>query len=91
MLIEAVLRGAQEEREEKLRIVGVYNGRLTERERRRDFLRARDLLNMKRMQASTASRRQPYDRRPQQCVNWSVCELALINKLQEVTSSITVL
>ncbi len=40
----------QAEREEKLRMVEFYNARLTEREKRRDFLRARGLLNMKRMQ-----------------------------------------
>lgn len=40
----------KEEREEKLRMVEFYNDRLTDRERRRDFLRARGLLNMKRMQ-----------------------------------------
>lgn len=31
-------------------MVQFYNARLTEREKRRDFLRARGLLNMKRMQ-----------------------------------------
>ena len=31
-------------------MVEFYNARLTEREKRRDFLRARGLLNMKRMQ-----------------------------------------
>lgn len=31
-------------------MVEYYNDRLTEREKRRDFLRARGLLNMKRMQ-----------------------------------------
>ena len=41
---------AQEERAEKLRVVGVYNARLTQRERRRDFLRDRGLLNLRRMQ-----------------------------------------
>ena len=40
----------QAEREEKLRMVEFYNARLSEREKRRDFLRARGLLNMKRMQ-----------------------------------------
>ena len=40
----------QEEREEKLHMVEFYNDRLTEREKRRDFLRARGLLSVKRMQ-----------------------------------------
>ena len=66
---------AQEEREEKLRMVQLYNERLTERERRRDFLRARDLLNMRRMQASITSSRQPRDGCPQH----PVCDLALFN------------
>ena len=58
-------------------MVEVYNGRLTERERRRDFLRTRDLLNMKRMQARTASGRQPHDRCPQR----SLCDLAPAEEL----------
>ena len=75
--------GVQAEQEEKLRIVQFYNDRLTERERRRDFLRARDLLNMKRMQASPASRRPPSDRSPQDSrVTW--------HKLQGESRSIVV-
>lgn len=50
-------------------MVQFYNDRLTERERRRDFLRTRDLLNMRRMQASTTSRRRPRDGCPQHCVS----------------------
>ena len=44
------LCNSQEEREEKLGMVEFYNDRLTEREKRRDFLRARGLLSVKRMQ-----------------------------------------
>ena len=44
-----ILCNVQEERGEKLRMVGFYNDRLTEREKRRDFLRARGLLSVKRM------------------------------------------
>ena len=46
-------------------MVHFYNGRLTEREQRRNFLRARDLLNMRRMQASTTSRKWPCGGCPQ--------------------------
>ena len=45
-----VLAMAQEERTEKLHVVEIYNARLTQRERRRDFLRDRGLLNLRRMQ-----------------------------------------
>ena len=37
-------------------MVEFYNDRLTEREKRRDFLRARGLLNMKRMQVHVSNR-----------------------------------
>ena len=57
-------------------MVEFYNGRLTERERRRDFLRARDLLNMRRMQASATSRRQTRDGCPQH----SGCDLRLATR-----------
>ena len=42
---------AQEEQAEKVRLVDVYNARLTGREQRRAFIRDRGLLNVKRMQA----------------------------------------
>ncbi len=45
------MRVAQEERAEKLRVVEIYNGRLSLREQRRDFVRDRGLLNVRRMQA----------------------------------------
>ena len=68
-------------------MVQFYNDRLTERERRRDFLRARDLLNMRRMQASAASRRQPYERCPQHPVH----DLPLVDQVQEAPGNISVL
>ena len=68
-------------------MVGFYNDRLTERERRRDFLRARDLLNMRRMQASITARRQPCDG----CRCQSVCDLAFPDELQDMTSGLNVL
>ena len=39
------------EREDKLRMVAIYNVRLTERERRRAFVAERGLLNVKAQQA----------------------------------------
>ncbi len=44
-------RGAQEERDAKLRLVAVYNERLAERERRRAFVAERGLLNVRAQQA----------------------------------------
>ena len=41
----------QAEREDKLRMVAIYNARLTERERRRAFVAERGLLNVKAQQA----------------------------------------
>ena len=72
---ELLCAALQAEQEEKLRMVQFYNDRLTERERRRDFLRARDLLNMRRMQARTTFRKQPRDGCPQHTVS----DLALIS------------
>lgn len=40
----------QEEQADKVRLVDVYNARLTAREQRRAFIRDRGLLNVKRMQ-----------------------------------------
>lgn len=44
----------QEEQAEKVRLVEVYNARLTGRERRRAFIRDRGLLNVKRMQVGAS-------------------------------------
>lgn len=45
------VRDCQVEREEKLRMVAIYNARLTERERRRAYVAERGLLNVKAQQA----------------------------------------
>ena len=47
--------------EAKLRMLEVYNARLDERERRRDFILARGLLNVRRMQG-LETRRLPHER-----------------------------
>lgn len=46
----------KEDKAEKLRVVEVYNARLSGRERRRNFIRDRGLLNVKRMQVQSYHR-----------------------------------
>ncbi len=50
VLLTAYISVSQEERAEKVRLVEVYNARLSGREERRAFIRDRGLLNVKRMQ-----------------------------------------
>lgn len=51
----------QEDVEEKLRVIDIYNARLTERERRRRFVMDRKLINVRKQQALDR-RRGPADR-----------------------------
>lgn len=51
----------QAKREEKLRMVAIYNERLEERERRRAFVADRGLLNVKAQQVGARSRPAPLE------------------------------
>ena len=44
----------------KLRLIEIYNARLTERERRRQFILDRGLLNIKSQQVSATSASEPH-------------------------------